>query len=627
MVQAGTMQGLFAAMTGRGWHNFMGGRRWRVVFFCDIRGQSTSSTAMTKCAICFLTALTLSAAGSLAQDARFTAFTYAGSDTRFERDMDPARDYFNPILAGFYPDPSVCRAGDTYYLVCSSFTFVPGVPLFTSKNLVDWHPQGGVLRRASQLPLDGQQVSAGIFAPAISYNARNRTFYMITTNVGMGNFFVKSTNPVQGWSEPIRLPQVDGIDPSFFFDKDGQAYIVHNGPVMGGHDYEGQRSIRLLRFDVAGDSILPLPARGLPEGMAHTDCALEIVRGGTHVEPRPIWIEGPHLFRRGKYYYLMCAEGGTGPWHSEVILRSRSPYGPWEEAPGNPILTQRTGLDPQRPDVVTSAGHADLVEAADGRWWAVFLGCRPYEGDCYNTGRDTYLLPVEWSHDGWPTILRNGLAVPTVGRRMMQGADTSAAAITGNFAYTDCFDADTLSWRWMTLRNHDTDFYSTGPAGLTIQPSAVSLCDRKPVNALFCRQQHTCFRSETTLAAYVPHTAHDLAGLVLLQNEQNHFVIGKTIIDGRTAVVLVRAQGSRAGRGPIVPQSAVIASATLSDAAAVLRLRVEGSGRWYTFSYAEGDDGDWHTLATGVDAINLSTSASGGFIGAVIGLYNTNSHQ
>ena len=162
-----------------------------------------------------------------AQTAQLPLFlSYGGNDTRFDKEIDRSRQYLNPILAGFYPDPSICRKGDTYYLVNSSFSFFPGVPIFTSKDLVNWTQLGHVLDRKSQLPLDRQNVSGGIFAPAITYNEKNKTFYMITTNVGAGNFFVKTKDPAKGWSEPIYLPKVGGIDPSFFFDKDGRGYIV-----------------------------------------------------------------------------------------------------------------------------------------------------------------------------------------------------------------------------------------------------------------------------------------------------------------------------------------------------------------------------------------------------------------
>lgn len=563
-----------------------------------------------------------------AQTAHFAHFRYDGHDQRFDKQIDSDTQYLNPILAGFYPDPSICRKGDTYYLANSSFAFFPGVPIFTSRNLVDWTLVGHALDRESQLPLEGQGVSGGIFAPAISYNEHNQTFYMITTNVGRGNFYVKTTDPAHGWSEPIYLPQVGGIDPSFFFDSDGRAYIVNNDAPTGQAAYDGQRAIKLHYFDVDADSV-------------YGD-EIEIVRGGTTVEQRPIWIEGPHLYRVGEYYYLMCAEGGTGSWHSEVIFRSKRPEGPWEEyKEGNPILTQRTGLDPDRPDIVTSAGHADLIETPDGQWWAVFLACRPYEGDLYNTGRDTYLLPVTW-REGWPTILEHGLPVPTVCERpklasssvcdhdthhqlsspTMQGhkeaTDVSeeTTAYTGNFDYTDMFNGPTLHSRWMFLRN-PTPFWRLTGHGLDIEPKAATLAQTLSPAAIFTRQQHTCFEAETQLT-FNPATAKQLAGIALLQNERHHIVLGKTIRNGQPAVVLIHANGD----------SIATISAPLSkeEANAPLRLRVRGRGRYYDFFYAS-QCGNWRTLARGIDAACLSTNVSGGFIGACIGLYATTGEE
>ena len=547
------------------------------------------------------TALALGCVTSaMAQDANFTYFKYTGNDTRFNKQINPTNQYLNPILAGFYPDPSFCRAGNEYYLVNSSFSFYPGVPIFKSSDLVNWTQIGHVLDRPEQLPLKRQRVSGGIFAPAISYNEKNKTFYMITTNVGMGNFFVKTKDPSKGWSNPIALPKIDGIDPSFFFDKDGKGYIVHNGPVDGGADYEGQRAIRIFRFDTKGDSII--------------GTYRQIVRGGTPVEAKPIWIEGPHLYRIGKYYYLMCAEGGTGDWHSEVILRASVKSdimdpASWEECPNNPILTQRTGVDPNRPDIVTSTGHADLLQDKNGNWWAVFLGCRAYEGPFYNTGRDTYLLPVTWK-DGWPEILEKGKNLPTVVTTPHKLTPPQQPAyLTGNFSYTDRFDSKELNQRWIFLRNPEMQRYEWGNKGLTIHPSTADISQLEPLSALFCRQQHNTFSAETEVN-FAPKGKNDVAGLALLQNEHFNFVFGKTLLDGKPAVVLTRAE-----RGVVLVGSAFI------DANAPLRLKVEGDGRYYSFYYAVGND--WKPLAIGVDAVNLSTSRSGGFIGACIGLYAT----
>ncbi len=544
--------------------------------------------------------LTLAAAMAttvLAQTAQFDYFKYSGNDARFSATIDKTHQYYNPVLAGFYPDPSVCRVGDTYYLVNSSFTFFPGVPLSTSKDLVNWTPAGHVLDRPSQVPLKGQHVSGGIYAPAISYNKKNKTFYMITTNVGAGNFYVKTKDPSKGWSEPIYLRKIDGIDPAFFFDDNGKGYIVHNAPVVGKADYEGQRAIRCFEFDVKGDSI--------------KGDFKEILRGGTHVQKNPIWIEGPHMFKKDKYYYLMCAEGGTGAWHSEVILRSKNPMGPWEECPNNPILTQRTGLDKNRPNPVSSAGHADLVEDGKGNWWAVFLACRPYEDDMYNTGRDTYLLPVTWK-DGWPEILAKNTPISPIGEKPgLKPAEKNE--FSGNFSYTDNFDTTgektalkDLNPRWMFLRD-PKDCYKVENGKLTLNLLPGNIYKREPLSAIWARQQHGTFTAETSLD-FTPRNDKDIAGIALLQKEDHNFVLGKTMKDGKLMLTLTRTEKNKA----------LIASAAIKPG--TLRLKVEGHDRYYDFYYAEAG-GTWQLLAKGVDASNLSTQKSGGFLGACIGLY------
>ncbi|MBP7358517.1 MAG: glycoside hydrolase family 43 protein [Prevotella sp.] len=542
----------------------------------------------------------MSVGAAKAQKADFSYFKYTGNDSRFDKKIDRNNQYLNPIMAGFYPDPSICRKGDTYYLVNSSFSFFPGVPISTSKDLVNWKQMGFVLDRQSQLPLGRQKVSGGIFAPAITYNKKNKTFYMITTNVGMGNFFVKTKDPAKGWSEPIILPHVVGIDPSFCFDDNGKAYIVNNDEPVGGHDWVGERSIVCHEFSVKGDSTVG-PSR-------------EILRGGTHLENHPIWIEGPHMFKYNGFYYLMCAEGGTGSWHSEVILRSKNPFGPFESYSGNPILTQRQGLDPNRPDFVSSAGHADIVQTPNGQWWAVFLGCRPYEEDFYNTGRDTYLLPVTWKN-GWPVILESGKAIPTVNNK--KGLQPTENYNTGNFSYEDNFGTDNLNIRWIFLRNPKNKFYSLGSDGLTIDPQPVNISQSESPSAIFCRQQHTTFTAETELT-YMPSSSKDLAGLALLQNEQYNFVFGKTKKGNDVMITLQRSEKT----------NVTVASVKLSaeDAQKPLKLKVSGNGRYYDFFYAVGN-GPWQTLALGTDAINLSTGRSGGFIGACIGLYATSANE
>ena len=239
----------------------------------------------------------------------------------------------------------------------------------------------------------------------------------------------------------------------------------------------------------------------------------------------------------------------------------------------------------------------------------MFLGCRAYEGPFYNTGRDTYLLPVTWK-DGWPEILEKGKNLPTVVTTPHKLTPPQQPAyLTGNFSYTDRFDAKELNQRWIFLRNPEMQRYEWGNKGLTIHPSTANISQLEPLSALFCRQQHNTFSAETEVN-FAPKGKDDVAGLALLQNESFNFVFGKTLLDGKPAVTLTRAE-----RGTVLVGSAFI------DANAPLRLKIEGDGRYYSFYYAVGND--WKPLVIGVDAVNLSTSRSGGFIGACIGLYAT----
>ena len=261
--------------------------------------------------------------------------------------------YDNPILAGFYPDPSICKAGNDYYLVNSSFSYFPGLPIFHSRDLVNWKQIGHAMDRAGQLNLDGAGVSRGLFAPAISYH--NGRFYIVCTLIDkLGNFIITATDPGGRWSDPVPLPEVNGIDPSLYFEEDGSAYILYNSISPNNQPlYDGHRTIRMYAFDAVN-----LKVKGEEK---------LLINGGTDITKKPVWIEGPHILKKDGWYYLLCAEGGTGYNHSEVVFRSRDVYGPYISYENNPILTQRH-LDPARTNPITTTGHADLIEANDGKW-------------------------------------------------------------------------------------------------------------------------------------------------------------------------------------------------------------------------------------------------------------------
>ena len=285
----------------------------------------------------------------------------------------------NPIQKGFYPDPSICRAGDDYFMVHSTFAYAPGIPVFKSSNLRDWIQVGHVLEREEQLSLKGAKVSQGIYAPAIRYY--NEKFYVITTNVsGGGNFYVASDRAEGPWSDPVYLKDAPGIDPSLFFEN-GACYYV------------GQRTKEPAAY--YGDCEIWIQKLDLQEGKL--EGAPKSIFDGSM--KRTIWAEGPHLYHKGDYYYLLLAEGGTGYNHSIVVARSRSLEGPYESCPHNPVLTHRH-LGHQYP--IQNIGHGDLIETPSGEWFLVMLGTRPVNG-CAELGRETFLGEVEWEED-WPVV-------------------------------------------------------------------------------------------------------------------------------------------------------------------------------------------------------------------------------
>ena len=560
---------------------------------------------MNKERIIFAAFLTLLVLVSLSakekeQIAQFEYFKYEGKDAWFNKQIDRSSQFMNPIMAGYYPDPSICRKGDTYYMVNSSFGYFPGVPIFTSKDLVNWQQIGHVLDRASQFNFTGKEMSRGIYAPAISYNPKNDTFYMITTDVGgVGNFFVKTKDPLKGWSEPILLPEIKNIDPSFLFDEDGKAYIVHNDAPEIEPEWNQQRTIRIHEFDVATDKTIGK--------------SKEIVRGGVNPAEKPIWIEGPHLYKINDFYFLMCAEGGTSTAHREVIFRSDNPWGPFEPAPVNPILTQK-GLPQGRENMITSSGHADMIQTPEGDWWAVFLAVRPYDGkNMFNIGRETFLLPVEWEN-GFPIILRKGVPIPIVVKK--KNLQPVNHFNNGNFTYINEFKDAKLDYSWVTIRTPEQTFFNLEKGKLNIKPLPISIEEQKSPAAVVRRQQHSNFTVETQLK-YSPTTENDFAGLTLFQNDKFQFLFGETITNGKTVLNIYRIEKTKQ----------VIASVELQgkELKKSIKLKVEGKAGICNFYYSF-DGKKWLTLFENADATNLSTQKAGGFIGTTIGLYATTKH-
>ena len=382
----------------------------------------------------------------------FSNFTYQGDDQVYKDNPLKSDEFYTPILQGCYPDPAITRKGDDYYMVCSSFAMFPGVPVFHSKDLVNWTDLGGVLNDVTQFNPHDTGISAGVYAPGITYNPHNDTFYMIVTafSGGLNNIIVKTKDPKKGWGNPIKLG-FGGIDPCIFFDDDGKGYVVHNdAPDQGKERYNGHRVIKVWEYDVENDKVIP-----------GTDKI--IVDGGVDPAKKPIWIEAPHLYKKDGKYFLMCAEGGTGGNHTEVIFKSDSPKGPFIPAPSNPILTQRF-FPRDRANKVDWAGHADLVKGPGDKYYGVFLAVRPNEKNRVNTGRETFILPVDWS--GEFPVFENGLIPLEPKLKMPKGVTENKTGKegffpNGNFTFQDNFTATKLDYRWIGLRGPREKFITT----------------------------------------------------------------------------------------------------------------------------------------------------------------------
>ena len=551
-------------------------------------------------------AVGVASTATTAPPAYFNWFEYTGHDAVFDKPL-PAGSYRNPILAGFYPDPSITRAGDRFYLVNSTFAYFPGIPVFESRDLVHWRHISNVIDRPGELRFGGLGVSRGVFAPSIAYH--DGVFYVLNTAVDAGgNFLSFARDPTGPWSDPIWLPELDGIDPSLFFDRDGKVYLLNNGPPAEKPRYEGHRAIWIQEFDLA---------RRKPVGPRKV-----LINGGVDISRKPVWIEGPHMYRQGKWVYLLCAEGGTSVNHSEVILRGHSPWGPFSPYSGNPILTQRD-LPPARGEPIANAGHADLVQGPDGGWWAVFLASRIYDRVHYNTGRETFLLPVAW-RDGWPVILDHGKAIPYVvpGPKFQVAAGAIPAPTTGNFTWRDEFDSPTLGPDWMQLRNPTTQWadLTARPGWLTLHPLAAPLDALTNPSFLARRQQHMSFDASAQLA--LPEAPGVAAGLAAFQNESHWYFLGvrrnrpigatagTNMIETPIELFLEKRNGTTTER---------VTSMALKDRATI-KLRISGTEGSYSF-YFDADAAGWKPLTEGADGSILSTDIGGGFVGAVIGPY------
>ncbi len=488
--------------------------------------------------------------------------------------MKASNSYTNPIIPGFYPDPSICRVGQDYYLVTSSFEYFPGVPIFHSRDLIHWKQIGHCLTRASQIPLTKIPSSGGIFAPSLRYH--QGTFYMITTNVSHGgNFYVSTTDPAGTWSDPIWVQQ-GGIDPSLCFDGE-HVYLTSNG--------EG-------------------PQLGIYQ------CEIDIRNGEQLTETRYIWSgtggrypEAPHLYHIHDFYYLMIAEGGTEYGHMVTLARSKSAWGPFEPCPYNPILTHRD----QTNHPIQGTGHADLIEAHDGSWWLVFLAFRPQDRLFHHLGRETFLAPVTWTTDDWPLVLPAKTVAINMQVETLPPHPWSPEPPCDDFANPDF----KLHLCWNFLRNPDPECWSLTerPGWLRLYASPLTLDAPDSPAFIGRRQQHFQCSAKTLLDFFPTYEGHE-AGLTVLANEQHHYEIAITCLHGNRALIVRRRIGDLV---------AIVAQETVQEGP--IELEIQADSKKYTFSYTIAGQ-PTRKLATGATRY-LATEVAGGFTGVYIGMYAT----
>ncbi len=481
--------------------------------------------------------------------------------------------YQNPVISGFYPDPSICKANDKYYLVCSSFQYFPGVPLFESKDLVSWKQIGHVLTRESQLDLkkaDG--ASGGIYAPTIRYN--NGRFYMITTNVtSKGNFYVWTDNIYGEWSEPIWLLQ-GGIDPSLYFE-DEKAYLMSNG-----QDDEGVEGISQCEIDI-NTGIKLTKSKCIYKGA-----------GGRY-------LESPHLYKIKDEYYIMAAEGGTEYGHMVIYAKGKTPFGPFENAPNNPVLTNRNlgGY------LIQGCGHGDLIEDHDGNWWMVHLAFRQIDRwlPFHLTGREVYLVPVKFDENGWFNAGINGVTPKEIEVNYIEKEVDQQ--INGEIT----FDNSVIGREWCFLRNPNMElykfskvtFYLTGTEvtldSVVGSPAFVAVRQKELVGNITC--EVTVYGNE--------------AGITLYMDSEHHYDLSLRKMESKNEIV------KRSCVGGLNYEQKVI-ELDESKEPLTVQLRIALSNLEYNFFARVGDtEYDLGALKTRY----ISTEVACGFTGVMIGLY------
>lgn len=520
----------------------------------------------------------------------------AGPLQKFSGGIFMQRSTFqNPLLSGFYPDPSICRVGEDYYMVTSSFVYYPGLPIFHSKDLVHWEQIGHAIHRPLQLDYKNCETSEGLWAPTIRFHQGK--FYIINTFVSQGrhgqrdNYIITADSPQGPWSDPIFVKGADGIDPSLFFDEDGSMWYVGNY-INQTELYEGHHGIYLCELD--------------PETFQFKGPRYIIWDG---IKTRSKWIEAPHIYKKDGWYYLLVAEGGTFVNHSVQMARCRTINGDYEICPRNPIVTHRH-MPLLNPISVT--GHADITQTQNGEWWMVLLAVRPYEGDHYNLGRETFLVPFVWAEDGWP-MLDNETGLVQEKERLPK----LPQQLYPPMPQWDNFESPDLEMQWNTIHPPVEPFYS-----LAERPGYLRLFLRPQVMEEICtpsfvgrRQRHKNFLAKTAME-FAPAGENEEAGIALIQDDRFHYLMTLRTKQGKAMLQFWKTEN---GTRTLVTEQEIRKEKRVY-------LSVYGHTTGYSFFYGYNDQ-EMLPLIQNVDASLLSSVVNNGFTGVYLGMYASSCHR
>ncbi|MEN2769020.1 glycoside hydrolase family 43 protein [Ornithinibacillus xuwenensis] len=509
----------------------------------------------------------------------------------------------NPILTGFNPDPSICRAGEDYYIAVSTFEWFPGVGIYHSRDLKNWRLVSRPLNRLSQLNMIGNPDSGGIWAPALSYH--DGKFWLIYTDVKVTegqwkdchNYLVTCDTIDGDWSEPIHMNS-SGFDPSLFHDDDGRKYFVNMfwDHRVGNHNFYG---IVLQEYSVEQKQLIG---------------ESKVIFKGTDIK----LTEAPHLYKHNGYYYLLTAEGGTKYDHQATIARSKDLWGAYEVHPENPLITSFP--NPRNP--LQKAGHASIVHTHTDEWFLVHLTGRPLpreeqplldpRGYC-PLGRETAIQRLEWRND-WPYVV--GGNQPSI---VIEGPNMKEVKWDQDYNEKDDFNSETLNLHFQSLRIP----LGEDIASLTAHPGHLRLYGKESLTSKFTqafvarRWQHFNFLAETKLSCN-PESFQQSAGLVNYYNTQNWTTISVTWNEEKGRILDLMTCDNFTFAQPLKENEIII-----PDHVAYVYLRVEVNTHTYGYSYSF-DGKEWISIPIAFESYKLSDDyiqGGGFFTGAFVGMH------